>query len=425
MAMDPAPLSLSLPMDPPASAGIDSNPNLIPLLCHICPKKPAFSDVSHLLTHISSKSHLAARFKLQLSDVAVDKQALHRFDEWAEQYGINKLLKNRQDAKELKKQNHLKRQRGGNEVSPCAYPPMSLIDTDNLPRKQKRPRRSNGTRTDVKLEPSNSIHLQVESNPLNQSSWQLHTPHLSFSDPYQTPPIKRSDSVYPLPDSPQDVAFINGALDIRFAPDILDGVDNGSGAAKLKGIVLPGMDLFDAATPDQRRMRNQKKHESVLKNMTKASESIEQTEYVWDDQLLSITRTRNVYDSPSVDGSPVNTSSERYIDPREMHRNNTDSTQESKDEEIPVVKKRRARRTATVGNTSQRQTRASTRGSKASKRGPVGAGKKALKAEEEIDSEEENHGSQSGHALSVYSHNVNDNLMGGDVFADHHLGMPS
>lgn len=108
-----------------------------------------------------------------------------------------------------------------------------------------------------------------------------------------------------MPDSPQDRTSVSGSADANIIQGIADGADGSIGAAKLKGVVLPGMDLFDAATPDQRRMRNQKKHESVLKNMTRASEAIGQTEYVWDDQLLSVTRTRNVYDSPSVDGSPV------------------------------------------------------------------------------------------------------------------------
>lgn len=113
--MDPLPVPIALPMEPATNTvpGPDHDPESIPLLCYICPKKPNFSDTSHLLTHISSKSHLAARFKLQLSDVASHQQALQHFDEWAEHYGINQLLKNRQDAKEQK---ILKRQRG-NEVS--------------------------------------------------------------------------------------------------------------------------------------------------------------------------------------------------------------------------------------------------------------------------------------------------------------------
>lgn len=267
------------------------------------------------------------------------------------------------------------------------------------------------------------MHLQIESNPLNQATWHLHTPHASFSDPYQTPPIKRADSIYPLPDSPQDTTFNNSAADLSYIPDVIIGTDGSSGAAKLKGVVLPGMDLFDAATPDQKRMRNQKKHESVLKNMTKASQSIEQTEYVWDDQFLAITRTRNVYDSPSVDGSPVSAPAGICIDASGTHRE-ADKRQESKDEEVPVVKKRRARRAAPADSVSQRQTRASTRGSKAGKRGPTGAGKAVLKVEEVIDSEDENNDPQPGHVVSDYDHNLTDNLMGGDVFADRRLGMP-
>lgn len=94
------------------------NPNPIPLKCCLCPKKPNFSDVSHLLTHISSKSHLAARFKLEISDKTEDKHTVQLFKEWADQYGITQLLKNRQDAKEKKRQAQIKRQRAsGNEAS--------------------------------------------------------------------------------------------------------------------------------------------------------------------------------------------------------------------------------------------------------------------------------------------------------------------
>lgn len=79
--------------------------------CCLCPKKPNFSDVSHLLTHISSKSHLAARFRLEISDKDEDKYIIQLFQEWADRYGITQLLKNRQDAKEQKKQTQQKRQR--------------------------------------------------------------------------------------------------------------------------------------------------------------------------------------------------------------------------------------------------------------------------------------------------------------------------
>lgn len=101
-----------------ANVNVNANPNNVPLLCHLCSRRPKFSDVSHLLTHISSKSHLATLFQLGLSDDYEDKQTIRRFNEWADQYGINQLLKNRQDAKEQKKQGQHKRQRAtGNEAS--------------------------------------------------------------------------------------------------------------------------------------------------------------------------------------------------------------------------------------------------------------------------------------------------------------------
>lgn len=97
---------------------------------------------------------------------------------------------------------------------------------------------------------------------------------------------------------------------------------------------------------------------------------------------------------------------------------------ESKDEEVPVVKKRRARRVVSTGNGPQRQTRHSNRGSKASKRGPTRAAKKARKSEQELESEDEKHDSQVGHAVGGFEHNINDSLMGADVFAEPRLGMP-
>lgn len=99
-------------------------------------------------------------------------------------------------------------------------------------------------------------------------------------------------------------------------------------------------------------------------------------------------------------------------------------TQESGDEEVPVVKKRRVRRVAPTDNGPQRQTRASTRGSKVAKKKPAKAGKKASKVESEAESEVENLDSQHAHAISGFDHNFNDNSMGGDIFADKRLGLP-
>lgn len=77
----------------------------IPLICSLCPKTPQFSDVSHLLTHISSKSHLSHRFKLQIrSQSELDaRQKLEEFEVWYAENGLEDLLSERMAAKEQKK----------------------------------------------------------------------------------------------------------------------------------------------------------------------------------------------------------------------------------------------------------------------------------------------------------------------------------
>lgn len=67
------------------------------LTCSICNKKPQFSDVSHLLTHIASKAHLASHFKLQVRSKH-SSQALEdliNYDRWYNENDIAKLLSDR------------------------------------------------------------------------------------------------------------------------------------------------------------------------------------------------------------------------------------------------------------------------------------------------------------------------------------------
>lgn len=165
----------------------------------------------------------------------------------------------------------------------------------------------------VKIEPDDSISAHLENTPLRPipNIWHLHAPRdVSFETLYGTPSYDHG--AYPLPDSPENSAYIkketsqSGAetANTSFLAEAAD-VDDGGDASKLKGTVYPGMGLFDAATPLQKRKRNQKKHASVVRNMELTSASIGQDEEVWDITMSHVTRTRNVYDSPSIDGSPV------------------------------------------------------------------------------------------------------------------------
>lgn len=54
-----------------------------------------------------------------------------------------------------------------------------------------------------------------------------------------------------------------------------------SESTKLKGVYWPGMDLFDSATPEMRRKRNQKKDSSVVEQLELNSQDVEATEIIF------------------------------------------------------------------------------------------------------------------------------------------------
>jgi hypothetical protein len=74
---------------------------------------------------------------------------------------------------------------------------------------------------------------------------------------------------------------------------------------QLKGHKWPGMGMFDAANEAQRKMRNQKKPQSVIDQMRCDSEAVQRTELVFN-RNMDQERTRDVYQEPSIySGSPV------------------------------------------------------------------------------------------------------------------------
>jgi hypothetical protein len=77
--------------------------------------------------------------------------------------------------------------------------------------------------------------------------------------------------------------------------------------SKLKGIYWPGMDLFDSATAEMKRMRNQKKDGTALQQMKRSSAGIEPTEWVFNANG-EFRKARDIFDE-STESSPVSTSS--------------------------------------------------------------------------------------------------------------------
>ncbi|KAE8351591.1 terpenoid cyclases/protein prenyltransferase alpha-alpha toroid [Aspergillus coremiiformis] len=73
--------------------------------------------------------------------------------------------------------------------------------------------------------------------------------------------------------------------------------------ARLKGVLWPGMDIFDSATEQMRRKRNQKKDESALLMMEKTSMGVEPTELVF--SPTGILRKQRMISGNVDDSSPL------------------------------------------------------------------------------------------------------------------------
>lgn len=96
---------------------------------------------------------------------------------------------------------------------------------------------------------------------------------------------------------PRNLSGSNHSYAADDEPDYDDGQNENT---KLKGVYWNGMGLFDSATPDMRRKRNQKKETSVVEQLQATSEVVEATESVFDAQG-ELRRERPITGNPESD----------------------------------------------------------------------------------------------------------------------------
>ncbi|KAK6842016.1 hypothetical protein PG987_002876 [Apiospora arundinis] len=326
----------------------NSTSSSIPLTCFICPSNPHFSDISHLLTHISSKGHLQNKFKMDI-DKKTDQGAarkMQQFDSWYDKNGIEDLLRARSDAREQKQRTGQNKNSGSltnNKVK--ASDSHASIGTT---------KRGRGGRSNKIVHPkprTNNIKPEIEEAnaavadampvdyDLPWTYWLPSQDSQAFGQPsyhggYGFPPSRMANG----PDYSQYGHMVDEEEDDDFShyqassdedgdaddddnvssfpsdntadtsiigiPDLPEGLtaEDAHNAKFKKGEWLEGMDVFDAASQEDRRKRNQKKDPSVLARMQKNSRLVSQTEIVCDLQFNK-QRERNVYDEPSIDGS--------------------------------------------------------------------------------------------------------------------------
>ncbi|KAF4632653.1 hypothetical protein G7Y89_g5476 [Cudoniella acicularis] len=231
----------------------------------LCPKNPQFSDISHLLTHISSKSHLANRFKLQIRAQAEEeaRDKLENFDFWYRTHNLDGLLSERLAMKEQKKAAKDKK----NRVSNGAV---------RSPVKKEEPGKEVAlATTPVYRAPVPRMHLWPTTGVSRATpvadEW-------ANSQVYETPTATRRVPNFEQSDTPAAANMLDPKLTTPFKPEDDVVTQKLTDSAKLKGIIWPGMDLFDSATPEMKRMRNQRKDGNVLEQMMALSAGIESSE---------------------------------------------------------------------------------------------------------------------------------------------------
>ncbi|CAI0651252.1 unnamed protein product [Colletotrichum noveboracense] len=227
-----------------------SDGSSIPLLCCICSSHPRFSDVSHLLTHLSSKGHLHTLNTTRLESHADLSAAatIATYDTWYAKHNLERLLAER-----------LMAARG---MTNGRRPGQHLAQT-------------------VKKKKSLAVTVKTEHD----------------ADAPSTPSAKKTGSF-----EHQEAITFFGEEGEPADPGP-DYVEEDYDTVRLKGIIWPGMSLFDAATPDQRKKRNQRKDASVLLQMELDSQAVTTLEMVAN-LNLEVEKTRSVYDAPSIEGTP-------------------------------------------------------------------------------------------------------------------------
>ena len=324
-----------------------------PLCCNVCPKQPDFSDLSHLLTHISSKGHLSHYFKARVrSDQEPSiRQQLQIYDDWYEGNQLGKLLSQRMAEKETKATNARNKtaksslsrpakdnKKAGRKRAPLRRPTSIVKQEDVLdPRLYQELKFPQDPSSSEVVSPSKlaSMHRayvppmkgylknadgeQSKKTTLSRIRCKAQSNEIadggSGIDQYELLALKEEDLIYPSPTT-HDTS-IQRAHTVSQSPTTADGDITGSveddgtvdlqdqgltEGTRLKGIIWPGMDLFDSASPDAKRRRNQKKNGSILEHLMITSVTVQPTEIIFD-MSGAIHKMRHI--SGQVESSPV------------------------------------------------------------------------------------------------------------------------
>ncbi|OTA93872.1 hypothetical protein M434DRAFT_385058 [Hypoxylon sp. CO27-5] len=289
------------------------DPTRIPLVCYSCEKQQTFSDLSHLLTHVSSKAHLLELYNSQiLSQIdAAAADRCERFNTWYKKYGISQLVLQRMEARgEKGAQSQRRGQTPRDAVS--GRPAVRRSSRGNRGGRGRRGSTNSRGRnrrldelSEMKYESDEGINFAdgydgLEASPMQ--SWQNLNALIPHGGDLDVLPQGAED----LEDENYSQKYVSSEDGSSYRSENITETtemnDVDPGTLTLKGVVYPGMGLFDAAGEEQRRKRNQRKHPAVLQQLKINSTLVTTEEDVFDSNF-DHQRTRDVYDDPSSDGS--------------------------------------------------------------------------------------------------------------------------
>ncbi|XXG94207.1 hypothetical protein Hte_000460 [Hypoxylon texense] len=332
----------------------------IPLICYVCTNNSKFSDISHLLTHVSSKGHLSRLYHTEIMALNSphSRRIVEKFNTWKDTYKIDQLVLQRMEARD---------ERGIQSQSQSqsrSQTPASVQSATRRGSKQQRGGARGGTRnsggrgggggsngsgsggrgghggrgrgrgstgsrgsarqtqelTDIKYESDESDDEDVGDGYDMAKGTPLHPWHGVLN-----PLVPTGSGLNATPQATfDDLGYENASSDDNssFPSEVLtDGeyknVD--TSIPTLKGSIYPGMGLFDSAREDQRRKRNQRKPPGVHQQLQVNSTLVTTDEEVYD-LNLTYQRTRDVYDEPSIDGSEDEKQEQEQETPKKRKR---------------------------------------------------------------------------------------------------------
>jgi hypothetical protein len=253
------------------------------LNCLICPKRPDFSDASHLLTHVSSKGHLSHLHKLQVrshQEIAAGHQ-LALYNQWYQEHDMGHLLSERmlqKDGKVVAKREAKVKKEPDASVGPVYYSSNNVFENPVFVPREIRP-----AKHVLKQEPTDDeseyTSSPVKRNRYGLSSQETNTCSLTNVHRCRKRHATRNTQRSSNTQARSTADLVDEEFSFAAVVDVTTPVT--PEASKLKGVIWPGMDLFDAASFEAKRKRNQKKDGSVLKQMEITSELIEPYEIIY------------------------------------------------------------------------------------------------------------------------------------------------